>query len=119
MNTIKRAYYQIGIQACAVISFGLHLNAVSAEEKLPLYENPGLYCSALMFTIGMTIWLLSFCMVSTKDVFNGVTLKEKTVIEREVSDSFQLQKFYNLTWSEKLSNLAAFVMRRQIESEIE
>ena len=115
----RRVYYRLGLEACVALCFSFHLHAVSAEEKLDFYQDLGIYFTGLALTLCVGVWLGFYCRSNLRNIFNGITFKERAVIEREVTDQFLLKKFYDLTWSQKLNNLAAFVMRKQIESEVE
>jgi len=57
-------------------------------------------------------------MSNMANVTRAHTLKERIVIEREVSDQKWKNQVFNLTMGQKCINLKDFCLRPQIESEI-
>jgi len=79
------------------------------------YQNPAFALVFIPISFPFVLWLFpTFCM-NLWNVSEGMTKKEKAVLERQIRSRQILQK---MTASEKLSNVIEFLTRKQISSDI-
>jgi len=96
----------------------LGLIIAASGLKLHFYEMPSALLGYIVVLSPFSIWIMSNFGGNLWGVSVGLTFKEKVVIEREVLDYGRRQGMFNITLSEKISNIREFFAREEVESYI-
>jgi len=110
---VKYTFLGLGILIGA-----LGLIVATSGANLRYYEMPGFLIGYIVILSPFSLWIVSSFGGTLWGVSVGLTVKEKVVIEREVLDYGRRQGMFNITLSEKISNIRDFFAREEIESYI-
>jgi len=113
--------YMAGIRY-TVLGIGLFIGMLgligaSSGLDIPYYEAPAVFIGYVISLIPFSLWIVSTCGGSLWGISVGLTVKEKTVIEREV-DYLRRKGVFQIPFKEKIRNIKDFLSRKYTESHI-
>jgi len=113
---MNRVYMMVGSLAIIVIAFFI----ASSNADLSFYNNPAIYLSYVLGISPLTLWITPACISALWGISRGLTVKEKSAIDREVRDQLLRRQLLSSssTCGERIDNVKEFLLKPSSESHI-